>query len=303
MRPGQLVIAVGLSMLAGQVAAEPRRGLPLPPSDEPKAYAAWLAALTPAQRLRVMRFCRARPVSYELACGGIGPLHIPEPPSLVPLPKRDGEPTKSFDETSKSHDKWRASLTRAQRRYVDYHCRREEDMYSTLCGATPLVVALDSQAVEFSTGGSFTFLPGDPMASDWPTAVTPWIARDVDGDGKITSGAELFGSNTALPDGTAARNGFQALAPLDDNRDGVLDARDPAFNSLLLWADRDGDRASSPGELRPLASLLVSITLEHHLEIRCDVRTNCERERGVMQWRDERGLHAGSVVDVYLPRR
>jgi hypothetical protein len=280
-----------------------RAELPEPPSAEPAVYKPWLRGLTKAERARVMRFCRSRPVDYEPVCGGIGPLHIPSPPSLVVEKAVPGQPQASFDDSLKSHDQWRAALTAQQRRYVDFHCRKEEQMYSTLCGATPLVVAFDSQPVEFSAGGSFAFLPGDPMASDWPTAKTPWLARDLDGDGSITSGAELFGSNTALPDGTAAKNGFVALAPLDDNRDGRVDAQDAAFASLLLWSDRNGDRQSTPDELAPLASKVVSITLENAIEIRCDARTNCERERSAMEWRDERGVHRGSVVDVYLPRR
>jgi hypothetical protein len=280
-----------------------RAALPEPPSDEPALYKPWLRGLTRAERARVMRFCRAHPVDYEPVCGGIGPLHIPTPPSLVAEKEVPGKPQVSFDDSMKSHDQWRAALTSQQRRYVDYHCRKEELMYSTLCGATPLVVAFESQPVEFSIGGSFAFLPGDPMASDWPTAVTPWIARDLNGDGRITSGAELFGSNTALPDGTAAKNGFVALAPLDDNHDGRVDAQDVAFASLLLWSDRNGDRQSTPDELAPLSSKVISIALEHEIEIRCDARTNCEREKSAMAWRDERGVHRGSVVDVYLPRR
>ena len=331
MRLRPVVIAVLSSLIAAPVAAKPARRaakqaeppaddfdareaayaadqkvratLPEPPSDEPAAYKAWLRGLTKAQRARVMRFCRAHPVEYEPVCGGIGPLHIPTPPALVLTKTAPGEPNVSFEDSLKSHDEWHASLTGPQRRYVAFHCRKEELMYSALCGATPLVVAFDSQPVEFTTGGSFAFLPGDPMASDWPTAVTPWIARDLDGDGRITSGAELFGGNTALPDGTAAKNGFVALAPLDDNRDGVVDAHDAAFASLVLWSDRDGDRRSTPDELAPLASKVVSITLANQIEIRCDARTNCERERSAMQWRDERGVHQGSVVDVYLPRR
>lgn len=309
MRARPIVIAMLSSLIAAPVAAKPapkaRAALPEPPSGaEGAVYKAWLRGLTRAERARVMRFCRSHPVDYEPVCGGIGPLHIPTPPSLVPLKEPPGQPQVSFDDSTKSHDEWRASLTAQQRRYVDYHCRKEELMYSTLCGATPLVVAFDSQPVEFTAGGSFAFLPGDPMASDWPTAVTPWIARDLDGDGRIASGAELFGSNTALPDGTAAKNGFVALAPLDDNRDGVLDARDAAFASLVLWADRNGDRQSTPDELAPLSSKVVSIALANAIEIRCDARTNCERERSAMQWRDERGtVRQGSVVDVYLPRR
>lgn len=171
---------------------------------------------------------------------------------------------------------------------------------------TPLVIAFDDQPVEFApaAGERFAFVPDAPMASDWPTATTPWIALDLDGDGKITSGAELFGSSTVLPGGGRAANGFVALAALDANGDGVLDARDPMFAELLLWSDRDGDHQSSPDELRPLASVVTRIPLAFTRDARCTDRDDCEGERGTLHWRDAGGGdHVGAVVDVYLSRK
>jgi hypothetical protein len=171
---------------------------------------------------------------------------------------------------------------------------------------TPLVVAFDAQPIDFvpASVDLFAFRPGEPASTDWPTAATPWIAIDLDGDGAITSGAELFGDSTRLPDGSRARNGYDALAALDANRDGVIDRADPAFASLLLWADADGNRASSPGELRPLSSVVIAIPLAHRREARCGARGTCEGERGAVQWRDGAGVErTGAVVDVYLPRR
>jgi hypothetical protein len=171
---------------------------------------------------------------------------------------------------------------------------------------TPLVVAFESQAVDFAHAGRdrFAFVPGQPAASDWPTSVTPWIALDRDGDGAITSGAELFGSSTVLADGARARHGFAALAELDANGDGIVDARDPMFAKLVLWSDRDGDRQSSPDELQPLSRSVTSISLAFDSEPRCNERDDCEGERSTLQWRDADGLeHSGAVIDVYLPSK
>lgn len=280
---------------------DPASALPTPPSDDPKEYATWLAHLTRAQQARIATFCRANPLSYEAECGGIGPLHIPLPPHQRAMKTPPG-PESRFA----SMKSWDQTLTPAQRRYVERQCRGGDDRQSSdLCGdSTPLVVAFDNQPVAFTSGGTFAFQPGDPVPSDWPTAKTPWIAIDLDHDGAIRSGAELFGSSTVLPDGTTARNGFAALAALDANHDGCIDARDPAFGSLLLWADRNGDHLSSPDELTTLSGVIVSISLDDHVEVRCDARANCERERAALTWRDAKGeLHDGSVVDVYLPRR
>jgi len=284
---------------------EASAGLPAPPSDDPTEYADWLGQLSRADQKRIAAFCRANPVSYQATCGGIGPLHIPLPPRHLLFAERPGSPHGPRSRFL-SFEAWHEALTPAQARYVERQCPPGEDWDdSDLCErGTPLVVAFDNQPVAFTTGGKFAFLPGEPAGSDWPTATTPWIALDLDHDAAITSGAELFGSSTILPGGTTARNGFLALAALDTNHDGHIDAGDPAFMSLLLWADRNGDRRSSPDELTALSSVIVSISLDDHLEVRCDARSNCERERATVQWRDAQGgRHDGAVVDVYLPLR
>lgn len=276
----------------------------LPPLH-PKRYAAWLRTRSPGQQAQIAAHCRAHPVDYDRMCGGIGPLHIPLQPCIVSIIVHDPDMARLPASPYETDKEWRAALTPAQRRYIVRHCQASDDRPSSdLCGPnTPLVVAFDNQPVVFSTGGEFAFAPGAPRGSDFPTATTPWLAIDRNHDGTIDSGAELFGSNTPLPDGTTARNGFVALASLDANHDGRIDARDPEFRSLLLWADHDGNRRTDPGELRAADSVLVSISLDPHVELRCDARANCEGERATLTWRDARGTHEGSIIDVYLPRR
>lgn len=169
---------------------------------------------------------------------------------------------------------------------------------------TPLVVAFDDAAIELErSAGSFAFDPGMPVTTDWPSARTPWVALDRDGDGAITSGAELFGDATVLPGGEKASNGFAALAALDANGDRVIDHRDPMFAKLVLWADRDGDRRSTAIELRPLMGAIDAIPLDHEVVPRC-ADGNCEGERGAMIWRDAEGhRRTGAVIDLYLQRR
>jgi hypothetical protein len=276
--------------------------LPEPPQLEPAAYAAWLRALPHIDQVRIAAFCRKHRQDFQASCGGIGPLHIPYPPYMRARAPQPGDPVSLFA----SDDAWRTSLTRSQHAYLDRECAGGEDAPSSdLCGDnTPLVVAFADQPIEFTRGGRFAFQAGAPTTTDWPTAATPWIALDRDGDGTIDRGAELFGSDTTLPDGTTAGNGFLALAALDANHDGRLDASDPGFAALVLWADRDGDQRSSPDELTPLATTIVSISLASRVELRCDARRNCEGERAAITWRDAQGArHAGTVVDVYLPRR
>ena len=48
-------------------------------------------------------------------------------------------------------------------------------------------------------------------------------------------------------------NSLEALASLDDNGDGVIDANDAAFDEILVWQDANSDGVSQAGELQSLA--------------------------------------------------
>ena len=260
----------------------PRRPLQSPPPPRPVPVhlpppQRWMTKLAPKQQRAVRQACEWH---AQHPCQG--------PLLTAPFTAEHPDPTIPM----------LAILSDDQQRGVDAYCGYV-NAHRRGC-STPLVVAFESQPIVFATSqGAFNF-DSTPVSSDWPTAVTPWIALDRDGDGAITRGAELFGDATPLAGGTA-RDGFAALASLDANGDGVLDAHDPMFASLLLWADRDGDRKSTPAELRPLAELVTSLPLAHSLVPRCTDRGDCEGERGVAHWRDVAGAdHTGAVVDVYL---
>ncbi len=172
---------------------------------------------------------------------------------------------------------------------------------------TPLVLVWDESPVVFSSEQLASFdLTGQGIshASDWPTAETPWLALDRDGDGVIASGEELFGSATRLSTGARAAHGFEALRELDENRDGWITADDRRFADLLIWADRDESRTTSASELSQASSRLVAIELANRMEMRCDARGNCEGQRARFTYVDASGAtRTGAVVDVYLRGR
>ncbi|MDO8415170.1 MAG: hypothetical protein Q7S87_03040, partial [Agitococcus sp.] len=88
------------------------------------------------------------------------------------------------------------------------------------------------------------------------------LVRDLNGNGSIDSGRELLGDQTLLPNGTMATTGFQALAALDSNADGKVDANDLAWGSLQVWRDSNSDGFTDEGELLSMADagvLSVSI--------------------------------------------
>lgn len=293
-----LLVLLLLSTIA--YADDAASDLPTPPSQNRRVYHAWKKTLPKATQRKIDRFCRRAGGEYHAVCNGIGPFAIPVPPSLVVMPTQTPDYVPRTEDPWEAHARWKARLSRDQRRYYRWYCESGDDedrAYSTLCGGTPIVLAFGGERVEYRAAQA-------GAATDWPTAATPWLARDVDADGAITSSAELFGSDTVLPDGTQARHGFAALAPLDGNHDGVLDAADPAFASLLVWADHDGNRRSSPQELSRLSERVVSISLAYERTPICDGRGNCEGERSAISWRDGTGaLRTGTAIDVYLRYR
>jgi hypothetical protein len=101
---------------------------------------------------------------------------------------------------------------------------------------------------------------------------TAWVAPDdgllvldLNHDGLINDGRELFGSGTAMLDnGVAATDGFQALAQYDGNLDGVIDALDDVFAQLQVWVDRNTNGQTDAGELISLEDAgVLSIDLRY----------------------------------------
>ena len=125
----------------------------------------------------------------------------------------------------------------------------------------PLALDLDGDGIETvglsanihfdHDGDSFKELSGAIAADDG------LLVLDINGDGQINSGAELFGNNTFLADGELAENGFEALAELDSNDDGIIDDKDARYAELRIWRDIDQDGETDEGELFILEDLGV----------------------------------------------
>ncbi len=90
---------------------------------------------------------------------------------------------------------------------------------------------------------------GIKTATGWVSPEDGLLVRDINSDGTINSGAELFGDSTKLANGTNAKNGFAALSDLDSNGDGKVDSNDTNFNELKVWKDINGDGVSQASEL------------------------------------------------------
>jgi hypothetical protein len=127
--------------------------------------------------------------------------------------------------------------------------------------ATPLVLDLNGDGIHTTSlnyGVEFDLLnTGSRVPTGWVGAQDGLLVRDINKNGSIDSGAELFGSSTVMPNGEKALDGFQALASLDSNHDGSIDAADNQFSNLFVWQDVNQDGFSQEDELHSLEDLSI----------------------------------------------
>ncbi len=98
--------------------------------------------------------------------------------------------------------------------------------------------------VKFDLDGS-----GLPRRWSWITPRAAFLCWHPLGDGKIDSARDLFGNATFW---MFFRNGYDALAALDDNRDGNLTGLELRF--IGVWHDRNANGISEPAEVKSLAA-------------------------------------------------
>ncbi|EPJ49333.1 MAG: hypothetical protein OFPI_25390 [Osedax symbiont Rs2] len=127
---------------------------------------------------------------------------------------------------------------------------------------TPLILDLDGDGIEPTTladGVQFD-IDGDGHIdqSAWVGSDDAFLVRDINGDGQINGAAELFGSATVLSNGERAEDGFAALADLDSNSDGVINALDTMYDQLQTWQDQNQDGMVQDGELKFLKEVDVA---------------------------------------------
>jgi len=129
----------------------------------------------------------------------------------------------------------------------------------TIAHTTPLVLDLNGDGIHtvaMQNGVVFDLNDtGTAVQTGWVGSGDGLLALDLDGDGLIESGAELFGSATRLADGSRATDGFQALSALDSSGDGLIDTSDTLFAQLQVWQDSNRDGVSQSEELRSLTDL------------------------------------------------
>lgn len=148
--------------------------------------------------------------------------------------------------------------------------REQKNLFSQALGwvqpRDPLVLDIDGDGIEISVNNAKVLFDhnadGIKTGTQWVNSDDGMLVRDINANGSIDSGRELFGDQTLLSNGSLAANGFSALADLDINGDGLFDANDAAYTELRVWRDLNQNGVSDEGELQSLVDAgITSINL------------------------------------------
>jgi hypothetical protein len=97
----------------------------------------------------------------------------------------------------------------------------------------------------------------------WVNTNAAWLVHDPKQSGKVTSALQLFGNVTFW---MFWDTGYDALAALDDDRDGKLSGAELA--GLALWHDTNGNGVSDAGEVKPLSAYgIVSLSCQFERDV------------------------------------
>jgi len=129
----------------------------------------------------------------------------------------------------------------------DKACRYTKDLVKDLFDQSketapirhdPLLVDLDGDGIETTTLQNGTYFDQDKngfaQESAWVGADDGVLAFDKNNNGTIDDGGEIFGDNYVLSNSQTATTGFQALADLDSNSDGVINSSDTNFTNIKV---------------------------------------------------------------------
>ena len=110
----------------------------------------------------------------------------------------------------------------------------------------PLIISFTNRAVELSNEQMQLDLDADGTKESFAklAAGYGYLALDINNNGHIDDGSELFGALSG--------NGFADLAQYDDDRNGFIDEQDAIFSKLKVW-----QKNTSQDELIDLTDAII----------------------------------------------
>lgn len=189
-------------------------------------------------------------------------------------------------------------------RYKEADYIKDIDHYLSTATDTrsPLVVDLDGDGVETTTAENGTHFDHDNNGfaekSSWVGKDDGLLVRDINGNGQIDDGTELFGNNSVLSNGQKAANGFEALKDLDSNNNGIFDRSDTTWNQVNVWKDSNQNGKVDEGELltREQAGI-ENIDLNYQNSNAVDANGNTVGQIGTF---DKENGTQGNISDIWF---
>ncbi|MTV41158.1 SdrD B-like domain-containing protein [Duganella radicis] len=161
---------------------------------------------------------------------------------------------------------------------------------------TPIAIDLNGDGIhtiarEDMTGRFDLLGTGKAIQTGWLSKGDGFLAIDSNGNGQIDDISELFG-------GVSKGSGFAKLASYDSNNDGLVDAHDALFASLLVWQDANSDGKTDAGELFSLAQAGVASLKVAYTELPfVDENNNLHLERSSVTLSNGK---TADMTDVYF---
>lgn len=145
----------------------------------------------------------------------------------------------------------------------------------------PLIIHFsDTEEIELSSlddGVNFDLdKNGFAEKTAWVKNNDGFLAIDINRNGRIDNGGELFGDRFLMPDGNISSTGFEALISLDEDNNNKIDKNDTVFERLCFWFDSNRNGLTDNDELKTLAELNIS-----YIDLNYVPDNNVHEETGV----------------------
>lgn len=166
---------------------------------------------------------------------------------------------------------------------------------------SPIIIDMDGNGVQTTSMNAhkvYFDLDANGFAerTGWVAQGDAMLVRDLNGNGLIDNGLELFGNRTMLNNNLQADNGFIALAELDNNDDKVITESDAAWAELKLWRDINQNAKVDANELQNLTeSGLKALSIDYTESQHIDEHGNEHKQISHVTWEDGRTSQAADI--------
>ena len=150
--------------------------------------------------------------------------------------------------------------------YLDHHSTIPDNLSNPFGN----VIQYDPLALDLDNDGKISIIPqqessvyfdhdGDGVGfrSSWIGSQDGLLVYDKNNNGTIDNGNELFGNFTLNSNGEFASNGYEALANLDSDNNGIINENDTEFTNLKVWQDSNSNGISESNELKSLSEFNI----------------------------------------------